>query len=213
MCALEERLSIRLFTTGRCQQPLPTHARIRHLSLLATDDLLRPGRLFAQVRPAARRLVTRHSIKPGAQAIWHPTYYSKPSKWKGPVVVTVLDMIHEKFPDLLRGRLSDELRGTKRQLVQRADAVICISESTKRDLLEYYECADRNVYVIPLAQSEVFRSGDAASPAPASTSARPFLLYVGGRQHYKNFDILLRSYSLWKHHADVDLIVVGSGWS
>lgn len=213
MCALDNSLRIKLFTTGHCRQSLPQHPGISHYPLLGTDEILRPGRLFSSVRPIARQMVARHSIKADEQTIWHPTYYTFPRDWRGPVVVTILDMIHEKFPEFLTGKISEEVRRAKRRLVNRANAIICISEATKRDLLDYYNCAAKSIYVIPLAQSAVFSPTGRLSTHPLLQSGRPFLLYVGGRQHYKNFGTLLHAYGRWAHRADVDLVVVGANWS
>jgi len=42
---------------------------------------------------------------------------------------------------------------------------------------------------------------------------RPFILYVGMRQHYKNFETLLSAYSSWPRRNEIDLLVVGNPWS
>lgn len=69
----------------------------------------------------------------------HPTYYSlvseqNVSSYRCPMVVTVYDMIHELFS----GRLDSkgEMAEAKRKIIFSAQAVICISESTKHDLLD-----------------------------------------------------------------------------
>jgi glycosyltransferase involved in cell wall biosynthesis len=45
-------------------------------------------------------------------------------------------------------------------------------------------------------------------------AAKPFLLYVGKRTHYKNFNLLLEAYGSWPGRTEVDLVVVSdSAWT
>ncbi len=39
---------------------------------------------------------------------------------------------------------------------------------------------------------------------------KPFILYVGGRIHYKNFDLLAQAFSIWPLREHFQLVVVGS---
>jgi glycosyltransferase involved in cell wall biosynthesis len=77
---------------------------------------------------------------------------------------------------------------------------------------EYSPASDK-VRVVHLAQSEVFRPIDLRQTGLAVKQEKPFLLYVGGRQHYKNFRMLLLAYRDWKFRRDIDLVVVGNQWS
>jgi glycosyltransferase involved in cell wall biosynthesis len=79
----------------------------------------------------------------------------------------------------------------KRRAIMSAQRVICISESTKRDLLERYPVREERVSVTHLA-SEI-DAGMAHGPEP--TPAPPFYLYVGSRSSYKNFAGLLRAFA------------------
>src|SRR5262245_14887668 len=70
----------------------------------------------------------------------HPTYYFLLAQrsfaaFRCPVVVTVYDMVYERFPRM--DRLGAHAR-QKRHAVRAAQAIICISEHTKHDLLERY---------------------------------------------------------------------------
>ncbi|MEI7424959.1 MAG: glycosyltransferase [Candidatus Staskawiczbacteria bacterium] len=72
--------------------------------------------------------------------IFHPTYYSPYFlKYLGSkkLVVTIYDMIHEIYPEYF---LSDKGKtiNNKRKLVMRADKIIAISESTKKDIIKFY---------------------------------------------------------------------------
>jgi glycosyltransferase involved in cell wall biosynthesis len=122
-------------------------------------------------------------------------------------------MIPERFPELFHEPLYAQLRQQKRACALAADAILCISEATCEDVLAFYGVDPRRVRIVPLAHSATFRpiaEGEVPSPPP---SARPFLLYVGERHHYKNFMGLLKAYGTWPMRREIDLVVVGRRWS
>jgi glycosyltransferase involved in cell wall biosynthesis len=156
------------------------------------------------------QLVERLWVGNGAGKIWHSTYYTMPSKWRGAQVVTVVDMIYELYPNLFNEPYDDDFRKQKRRAISQAAAVICISETTRRDVQQFYGLDDDKLFVVPLAHSESFRPG----ADDTSSAQRPFLLYVGKRIHYKNFELLLDAYSQWHANNEVDLILVtDSDWT
>jgi glycosyltransferase involved in cell wall biosynthesis len=143
----------------------------------------------------------------------HPTYYEllTPGGIKSlrrPLVVTVHDMIHEIFASELDP--SGRMAAAKRACIEAADAILCNSENTRADLLARFPAVEKRVLVTPLAASIELPTEEALNRA---TFDRPYFVYVGGRDSYKNFGQLLR---VWKtfsaRHRHVDLRVVGSKW-
>ena len=139
----------------------------------------------------------------------HPTYYSLIAdrllaNCQRPAVLTVYDMIHERFPDLVDP--SGKNAALKRQAIRAVQAIICISHSTKRDLLEIYPEFESRVSVIHLATSMSLDTIDWSTEIPDP----PFFLYVGSRAAYKNFDRLLDAMrSVIASNPDCCLCVVG----
>jgi glycosyltransferase involved in cell wall biosynthesis len=120
--------------------------------------------------------------------LYHQTYYSNVAPgYTGRRVVTVLDMIHERYPAHFPPH--DKTTRIKRDAVARAVGVICISQSTKRDLIDLFQVPERKIKVIYLGNS-LTRDASDASPVDA-----PYILYVGLREHYKNFTALSRAYA------------------
>jgi glycosyltransferase involved in cell wall biosynthesis len=191
MCDIDDSVSITLFTQGHCRQPLPRHRRIKHCAIPKV--------------PAVSSLMRRLWIGSGEEKLWHSTYYSVPDGWRGRSIVTVHDMIHERFPDLYKGSNNDQFRADKKRCVQCADAVICVSEATRQDLHHFYGLNSSSVYVVPNAYSDIFRRLDSAT----CQIEQPFLLYIGNRARYKNFDVLAKAYSLWHRRKEVALVLVG----
>lgn len=187
---------------------------------LHANEYLRaiPGRLVSGFGiggwpPKLNRLVAGYNFavaKTGMRRwkpdVVHETYYHprRTSSAGTPVVVTVYDMIQEVF-----GFEGDPAADYKREAVHRADHVICISHSTKRDLLRILNVPEEKVSVIHLAFEKL--AGPAGAGAPLS-SGKPYLLYVGQRSGYKNFDGLLRAVAAsgdLKEHCDV--VAFGGG--
>jgi len=142
-------------------------------------------------------------------AVHHGSLASEPrTKRPVPFVLTVHDMIPEIYSEELDPQKHDAK--VKQKAVESADAVICVSENTRRDLLERIPIAEERVFVTPLA-SELSREmslGD--EPAPE----RPYFLFVGARKaKYKNFARMVRAFArMAEKQKDAELLVVGLPW-
>lgn len=212
MCDMHDQLRIRILTTFLLKQRVPQHRNIRHLRLFPVESFFRPGRLWRPVSARMRERLQSWAIGNGEGKIWHSTYYTRLNDWCGAEVVTVHDMIHERYPALFNGSDHDRLRQQKRDCILHADAVICVSATTQRDLYEFYGLDLAKTRIVPNAHSPVFRRLNAEHIPDALPTDKPFLLYVGRRYEYKGFDTLLKGYAVWSQRKDVDLAVVGKAW-
>jgi len=146
--------------------------------------------------------------------IVHQTYYNQsyiPKNAK--VVVTVYDMIHEKLSQFFEHKdifnKQDKTTQFKRKSVNEADGIICISENTKKDLIEILEVDPNKISVIYLGFSpnkwpkiEKF----------VSIAYQPFIFYVGERGGYKNFEACLQAYASSSQLKDnFNLVCFGGG--
>ncbi|HYW21519.1 MAG TPA: glycosyltransferase family 1 protein [Nodularia sp. (in: cyanobacteria)] len=169
---------------------------------------IKPGRLSFALEPYYFGLLEKVSN----YQIFHPTYHylltrEKLRKRKKPIVLTVYDLLQEVLPELIdpTGKETD----FKKSAILAADVIICISESTKRDLLHYYPVSEEKVFVTHLA-TELNISLNSESPLPPS----PYILYVGSRHGHKNFDRLLLAFSnLIKKDTNIKLCVVSHPFS
>ena len=125
-----------------------------------------------------------------------------------PVVVTVHDMIPERLSEVFGKKDKTSVR--KRAAVERADRVICVSESTRRDLMDLFNPDPKKIQTIHLGATRATPLDTGADSLKAHMIDRPFFLYVGMRGPYKNFDRVLRAYaSRQSLRAEFDLIVFG----
>lgn len=163
----------------------------------------RTGRINRMIN----QFIAARIFKAASPALVHETYYAA-RRYASPqskVVLTVFDMIHERFPECFP--VWDSTARDKAAAVKRADHVICISEHTRRDLIEILRIDPEKTSVVHLGFSLT-----AGSESLAQAKDRPFLLYVGSRGGYKNFEKLLRAYASEPElRAAYDLIAFGGG--
>ena len=210
MCDLEPTLSVTLMTEGKAvMQSFPQHERIFHRRLITASKLMRPQRLFGGFTPIAQRLLRRWLIGTGRHSIWHSTYYTKPEHWKGRRVVTVYDLAYHRLPHLFNTAADRIQRDSITSCIREADLVIAISEATRSDLIETMNVESAKIRTVPLAHSETFRRFNVVAPEPAVHPDRPFVLFVGDRNHYKNFAAVLEAFRTVAHRRNVQLVVVG----
>jgi len=213
MCDIDNSLHITLLTEGQLRQELPEHMQITHRAIPVVTSCLRPWRLWKSIIPQVREMAIKLRIGYTKAKIWHSTYYTMLKSWNGLSVVTVYDMIHERFTNLFNQQGDNQFRERKRRCILSADAVICISNNTREDIQYFYGIDAAKIWVVPLAHSNIFRQiMDTHSTSFAKTK-HPFFLYVGDRVHYKNFDGILNAYSVWPGRKEVDILVVGKKWS
>ena len=179
---------------------------------------LPPGIVMGRrVRPSqwggrAMRMIDQSAAAPLlarlAPDIVHETYFAarRTAPRRARTVLTVYDMVHELFPASFPA--NDRTAALKTVAVARADHVLCISESTRRDLIAVHPSAASKASVTLLGfDPPAARPADSDAPA-----ARPYLLFVGQRGGYKNFAGLLEAYaSSPVLRAGFELLAVGGG--
>jgi glycosyltransferase involved in cell wall biosynthesis len=147
-------------------------------------------------------IYTRHNLSKKKFDIFHPTYFDSYHIGKSPYVITVYDMIYEKYPCYFIG---DPITEIKKTVVMNASKVIAISESTKKDIVSIYGMEPEKITVIPLAT----KFGEIA-PSNMYIPKR-YILFVGNRIWYKNFKQFCESISdILQEDMDLHLVFAGS---
>lgn len=143
--------------------------------------------------------------------ILHETFYSynRTCSKDIPIVVTIHDMIHELFPELFD--INDQTSVNKRRSVERADRIICVSETTKHDLLRIFNVPESKISVIYHGYTQL-KSMPENFLNSISIPNQPYLLYIGKRAGYKNFTKYIKSISTCNNlKKDFKLIFFGGG--
>ena len=141
--------------------------------------------------------------------IVHETYYSTTHHRikKAKRVLTVFDMIHERFSDMYSPL--DLVRKEKADAVAHADHVICISAQTQQDLVNLLGVDPEKTTVVHLGYR--LKAGSRTITLPVHAQ-RPFLLFVGIRVGYKNFEGMLKAYAASSVlRSAFDIICFGGG--
>jgi len=214
ICQLDSTLDIQLLTSGPTKQPVPDHDQI-HQTRIANPQMLISNRMFPYLKRNVRSVLLGKAVSHfDERAIWHSTYFTLASNWKGLNILTIPDLIPELFPSQYNRFIQEQFCRYRQKCIEMADAIICISESTAADLRTFYPLSTRKeIFVIPLAANKNFYPTPLSPETSQLPTQKEFLLYVGGRQYYKNFKSLLDVYAEWEHHSIVDLVVVGVKWS
>ncbi len=120
----------------------------------------------------------------GKMDVYHSTLYRcVPFVRARRIVATHHDCVHERFPQLFPD--VEKIRRAKKRLYRLADAVICVSEASRRDLLAFYDVSDAKTTVIHHGISRMAPCSKAAENLRMHIR-RPYLLFVGSRAPYKN---------------------------
>ena len=159
------------------------------------DFFYRPFRYFEHVKVRDRLIRTFHLDK--RVDIFHPTYYSTVYAKTSRKVVTVYDMTLELMQNEFPARWTRWGMEIKKEVIENADAVIAISENTKKDILRLYENFDeKKISVVypgfALPSGGSWRSFDSvARKFSLSFGSGEYLLHVGNRNGYKNFPVVV----------------------
>lgn len=141
--------------------------------------------------------------------IVHETYYSAIPKWKikAPLVTTAHDMIHEIYPKMFSAL--DTTTNRKRKTFERVEHIISVSHNTKSDLIEILGINESRISVVHLGVDLSFFKRLAVQN---TLTQKPFLLFVGARGSYKNFNALLKAVASSRRlKREYDIIAFGGG--
>lgn len=150
-------------------------------------------------------LSSKAQLSLGQYDILHPTYFDPYflNYLNGkPFVLTIYDMIHEKFPQLYSVRDKDS--DHKKLLASKADRIIAISENTKTDIIDILKVEENKIDVVYLGNS--LTSSEKRSPDRPSED---YILYVGNRNRYKNFVSFIRAASKIAIDSGLKIICAG----
>ena len=164
------------------------------------------GRLFHYFN----HVISDVQIKSWQPDIIHETYYEAlPSIQPNALrIVTVYDMINELFNDQFSNY--KKLSNLKKKTIERADHIISISHSTKKDLINLFGVKEEKISVVQLGVDyKAFKQ----SKLKNQFVQYPYILYVGSRDGYKNFNNMLKACSISNVIKNKVVIVAFGGGS
>src|SRR4051812_8047121 len=153
--------------------------------------------------------------------IFHVTHHESPIAVPTRLVVTIHDCVHILFPseNLSRFRNYRRYLHTKR-VVNRADKVIAVSDSTKDDLINIFNLRPAKISVIHNALDDRFTlttpAEDRDQVLERYQLKDPFILYSGRIRPHKNLHRLIEAFAVLKNELgnngplrNLKLIIIG----
>lgn len=133
------------------------------------------------------------------KTIFHSSYYRTLKSKNCMNIVTVFDFTYEKKIKNITGMVHII---QKRHAIKKADGIICISENTRKDLIDIYpKFKNKNMKVIYIAHNaqHYYRLPDEQMDQS--------VVFVGARKGYKNFRGVVNTLSEMR---DINLKIVGA---
>lgn len=183
----------------------------------SSNEYVRAAGLFPTCRRAFRgqtviaelvnRPLTQCALRRGRYDVFHQTNFSVSdlkANGEKPMVTTFHDTNLSTFdphPHIVeRQRIS----------LERADAIICVSQHTAQDMLSLFHVEEKKVHVI----YHGIERPDLSSLPPERLCAHPYILYVGRRSEYKNFTRFIDAFSeVRAHHPSLHVVCTGAPFS
>jgi glycosyltransferase involved in cell wall biosynthesis len=164
---------------------------------------------FGQELPLSIRRYLPIKLKKAVPGIFHSSYFRVCINSDVQNILTVHDCIAERFDTGIKklAHVSQKIFA-----LRKADKIICVSESTKKDLLHFYPwLRGKSVEVVHNGVNGFFLERTPVS-SEQFESLGPYILYVGGRQRYKNFEAVINVMnSKLVVESGMKLVVVGGG--
>lgn len=194
---------------------------IAHRPVFDSRDLLSQS-LRAHIAPgwtAGRpgRILWERLALPGLARSWgadvlHAPGYVLPPGWRGPVVLTVYDILAISHPEWCKWANALHFRHALPASVRRADVICVPSQIVKAELVEHLGVSAEKVRVVPLGVGSEMRPArpDAVLAARALLDLpERYLLWVGNIEPKKNVTGLVRAFELVAGEIPHDLVIVG----
>lgn len=138
------------------------------------------------------RETARRNFLSGQFDLIHPSYTNDLDildyAGETPLIVTVHDMTHERHPESFAPY--DPTAERKKLFIRQAARIIAISETTKKDIVELLDVDPAKIDVIYHGRP---MQNVAAAPSRDLLLPQFYLLFVGKREGYKNFELFLRA--------------------
>ncbi|MBN3960647.1 glycosyltransferase family 1 protein [Nostoc sp. NMS8] len=155
----------------------------------------------------------------GFPDILHGTNYSVYPCKNSLKVMNIYDLTFIRYPQYINSVVKTYTEKIKRCL-QWTDLVLTISESSKKDIIEYLEIDPKKVYITPLASRYYpnYLSEEIAQNLEKQTNydfSKPYLLFVSTIEPRKNINTIITAFNFLKGKYKIEhqLILIGKkGW-
>jgi glycosyltransferase involved in cell wall biosynthesis len=147
-------------------------------------DIVVGGRIGSPVSPLS---ISRALSGRGGKGVFFSAGFVPPLFSRLPSVVIVHDLTHRRFYGGAKRAYYDFVY---KPLYRRCDAVICVSEFTRQEFLDWSGMAAEKVHLVYNGYEDCFTEA-----GPAHAPGYPYVFYGGNHRSYKNLDRLIRAFA------------------
>ncbi|MGA3065980.1 MAG: glycosyltransferase family 1 protein [Tepidisphaeraceae bacterium] len=131
-----------------------------------------------------------------------------------PLTTPSVYMVHDMIPEVFGADMNNPVWKLKHEAIRQAAAFICVSESTRRDLLRFFpEAAEKKISVVPHGVAPAFHPRSCAEIDGLHNKlgiTKPYFLMVGDRAAgYKNALHSFRALALLAEAGNYQLLCTG----
>ncbi|MCF0222847.1 MAG: glycosyltransferase family 4 protein [Fibrobacter sp.] len=150
--------------------------------------------------------------------VLHVPHCNVPLFYRGKMIATVHDLTHLVYPQFLPMKLVHwYFKFIFWFVCKRADRIVVVSESTKRDLLRFYKVSPEKIHVVTLGVGREFVKKSRAEVEYLHEKFniprnKKIILYVGNLLPHKNLNGLLEGFAQMDNRQDCRLVMVGKAF-
>ncbi len=163
-------------------------------------------------------LYKRKALGQKIAVFFSPAHYA-PRFCPIPIVVTIHDLSYFYYPDEFLKKDLYQLKNWTEYSIKKAKKVIAVSNTTKKDIVKFYETPEEKIEVVYNGYEKSLRPdhlrGESWSREHlGGDKDKKYILYVGTLQPRKNIDTLIDAFAEFrKSNKDFKLAITGKrGW-
>lgn len=142
--------------------------------------------------------------------------YLTPGGLKGKNMITIYDLVSERFPETMQGRNRRLLQGHLQDSASRASSILTISEFSKSEIIDVLGVPEEKIFVGPCGvDTKFYTPGEGFETGiNKKFNLEKYILYVGTLEPRKNIRTLVEAFSkISDKYPDVKLVLAGGlGW-
>ena len=146
-----------------------------------------------------------------------------PASYRGKTIVTVHDLAVYKVPDVFPQLMKTKTRAVLNLMVGKADKIIAVSNSTKKDILDIFKCPEEKVQVIYSGNDRRFTDKSTATREKILEKygvKDKYILFLGTLEPVKNISRLFEAFKIFREarkkeqgKCEYKLVMAGKkGW-
>ncbi|HIP71568.1 MAG TPA: glycosyltransferase family 1 protein [Anaerolineae bacterium] len=145
--------------------------------------------------------------------VYHSPYYLMPYRLTWPTVLTLYDLIPQKYPEYVSARVRLLFQLTTKLAIRSSNRIIAISEAARQDVMAAYPVPPEKITAVPLGPDPHFQ------PQPAAEIDRVrqkyglpkrYALYLGSNKPHKNLERLVQAWELAAKTTSHQLVIAGA---